>query len=193
MTWKIDCVHTSAEFSVRHMMVAKVRGRFGKVEGTINLDEEIPARSTVELVVDVTSIDTGEPERDAHLRSPDFFDTENFPVMTYKSRSIERHGDSYRVVGDLTIRNITREVVLDVKFAGVVTDPYGDVRAGFSVEATINRKDFGLRWNVPLDAGGVMVGDTVTISVEAEAVKQASVCKPSAKMGHIGRVENPRV
>jgi polyisoprenoid-binding protein YceI len=172
MTWKIDPSHTSIGFSVRHMMVAKVKGRFGNVSGTINLDEENPTRSSVEVEVDTASIDTREPQRDTHLRSPDFLDVEKYPVMTYKSRRIERHGDGYRVIGDLTIKDITREVALDTELVGVIDDPWGNRRAGFNAEATIRREDFGLTWNVALEAGGVLVGDRVSISVDVEAIKE---------------------
>ena len=174
MTWKIDDSHTSVEFAVRHMMVASVRGRFGKVSGTMVLDEEDPTRSSIEITVDTASLDTREQQRDGHLRSADFLDVERYPIMTYKSRRIERHGDKYRVIGDLTIKDVTREVAFDADFAGVATDPYGYVRAGFSAEATIDRKDFGLQWNVALEAGGVLVGDRVKISVDVEAIKETN-------------------
>ncbi|MBI2872511.1 MAG: polyisoprenoid-binding protein [Chloroflexi bacterium] len=175
MSWDIDRSHTSIEFSARHMMVTRVKGRFDRWSGTVNFDEKDPTRSSVEVEVDVASINTSEPQRDAHLRSPDFFDAEKSPVMTYKSRRVERHGDRYRVIGDLTIRDITREVPLDVEFAGLATDPYGNARAGFSATASLSRKDFGLRWNMPLEAGGWVVGDTVNISIDAELVKKATV------------------
>ncbi|MDA0987977.1 MAG: YceI family protein [Chloroflexi bacterium] len=172
MTWKIDNSHTSIEFSVRHMIVAKVKGRFGKVSGTIDLDEEDPTRSSIEVEVDIASLDTREQQRDAHLLSADFLEVEKYPTMTYRSHRIERHGDGYRVVGDLTIKGVTREVVLDAEFSGVATDPYGLVRAGFSAETAIDRKDFGLEWNVALEAGGVLVGDKVNISLDVEAIKE---------------------
>lgn len=180
MTWKIDNSHTSIEFSVRHMMVAKVKGRFGKVSGTIDLNEEDLTRSSIEVAVDIASLDTRESQRDAHLLSADFLDVEKYPVMTYKSRRIERNGDNFRVIGDLTIRGVTREIVFDADFAGVATDPYGFVRAGFSAEATIDRKDFGLEWNVALEAGGVLVGDRVKISVELEVIQETEALDAAA-------------
>lgn len=175
MTWEIDPSHVYVEFTARHMMVHNVRGRFGRVSGTIDLDEEDPTRSSVEVEVDIASLDTREPQRDNHLRSPDFLEVERFPVMTYKSRRIERNGDKYRVIGDLTIKDVTREVMLDAELVGLINDPWGNRRAGFNAEATISRKDFGLTWNVALETGGWLVGDQVKIVVDCEAIKKAPV------------------
>ena len=172
MTWKFDPMHTSIEFSVRHMMVSRVKGRFGTISGAIDLDESNLINSSLEVEVDTASVDTGLSPRDNDLRSPNFLYVEKYPRMTYKSRRIEPRKDGYQVIGDLTIRGVTREVVLDADFAGIVTDPYGNVRAGFSAETEIDRKDFGLEWNMALEAGGVLVGDKVKISVEAEAVRE---------------------
>ncbi len=173
-TYQIDPTHTLAEFSVKHMMFTTVKGQFGKVSGEIHFDEADPTRSSVVAQVETASIDTREPQRDAHLRSPDFFDAEKFPVITFKSKRIERNGSDsqFRVIGDLTIRDVTREVVLDSVYLGQNKDPWGGTRAHFTGTATINRKDFGLQWNVPLEAGGWLVGDTVKIDLEVESVRK---------------------
>jgi len=173
-TWQIDPVHTNVEFAVRHLMVATVRGRFNTVAGTLVLDEEDLARSAVTVQIDAASIDTREPQRDEHLRSPDFLDTAQFPTITFQSRRIAPRPDGrYTVVGDLTIRGITREVVLEAAIDGRVKDPWGNERIAFSAQTTINRKDFGANWNVALEAGGWLVGEEVKVSIEAEAVRQA--------------------
>lgn len=169
-TWDIDATHSGVYFSVRHMVVAKVRGRFTAFGGAIAFDESAPERSSVEVRIDTASVDTGVPQRDGHLRSPDFFDAEKFPAITFKSRRVET-GEGLRVIGDLTIRDTTREVVLPVEFAGKAKDPRGGERAGFTTRLAIDRKDFGLTWNQLLEAGGVAVGDKVEIELEVEAVK----------------------
>ena len=172
-TWTIDPAHSIAEFSVRHMMIATVKGRFKKMEGKIVGSLDDPEHASVEIAIDVNSIDTGEPQRDAHLRSADFFDAEHHPTLTFKSRRIERTGDgSYRVLGDLTMRGVTREVPVDVTFEGQVKDPWGNQRAAFSAETKVNRKEWGLNWNALLEAGGVVVGDEVKIAVHIEAIRQ---------------------
>lgn len=170
--WNIDLTHSGINFSIRHMVVSKVRGRFGSYTGTVALDEKDLTRSQVEVAIDAASIDTGVEQRDGHLRSPDFFDAEKYPRLTYKSRRIEKLSDErYRVIGDLTIRDVTREVPLEVEFGGRAKDPWGNERAGFSARTAIERKDFGLGWNQVLEAGGVLVGDKVEIDIELEAVK----------------------
>lgn len=172
-TWVFDPAHSIAEFSVRHMMIATVKGRFKKMEGKIVGSLQDPEHASVELAIDVNSIDTGEPQRDAHLRSADFFDAEHHPTLTFKSRRIERAGDGrFRVVGDLTMRGVTREVPVDVTFEGQVKDPWGNERAAFTAETRVNRKEWGLNWNALLEAGGVVVGDEVKISVHVEAIRQ---------------------
>jgi polyisoprenoid-binding protein YceI len=172
--WQIDPAHTLVEFAVKHMMFATVKGRFGGVHGTIVDDAAGPSRSSVEVEIDAASIDTREEKRDAHLRSPDFLDVQNHPTITFKSSRVEHAGqDRLRVVGDLTIHGTTREVVLDTTINGRGTNPFGLEVAGFTAETTINRRDFGLTWNVALEAGGVLVGDTVKILLEIEAVKQS--------------------
>jgi polyisoprenoid-binding protein YceI len=173
-TWTIDPAHTAVEFSLKHLMISTVRGRFGAVSGTIVLDEANPAASTVTAEIDVTSIDTRQEQRDAHLRSADFFDVEKYPVLTFKSTRIEAlGGGSYNVVGDLTIRDVTREVVLETTDEGRGGDPWGGQRAAFSATTKIDRRDFGLTWNQALETGGVVVGNEIKISLEVQAVKQA--------------------
>lgn len=174
-SWNIDTSHSGINFAVRHMVVSKVRGRFAKFTGSIELDESDLTRSTLEAKIDAASIDTGTPERDVHLRSADFFDTEAFPTLLYRGRRIEAlSGDRYRVIGDLTIRDVTREVPLDVEYGGRATDPWGNERAGFSARASLDRKEFGLSWNQVLEAGGVLVGDRIEIDIELEVVRAAA-------------------
>ncbi|BAS26517.1 YceI family protein [Limnochorda pilosa] len=171
--WTIDPAHTTAEFSVKHMMISTVKGRFGSIEGTVTGDLDDPTQAAVDVKIDAASVDTRNDQRDAHLRSADFFDVEHHPHLTFKSRRIERAGDDrFKVVGDLTIRGVSREVVLDTTFEGQVKDPYGNQRAGFSAAAKLNRKDFGLNWNALLEAGGVVVGDEVKVEIHAEVTRQ---------------------
>jgi len=170
--WTVDKAHSTVEFAVKHMMVSTVKGTFREFEGTAHIDEEHPERSSVRATVDIASIDTKEPQRDAHLKSDDFFNAERFPKMTFVSKRVERvDEDTYNVIGDLTIRDITREVVLKTTFEGRVTDPWGNDRAGFEVTAEISRKEFGLRWNQLLETGGAVVGDKVRIILHIELVK----------------------
>jgi len=174
--WNIDAVHSGINFSIRHMVVSKVRGRFGKYTGAIKLDDGDITRSVVEATIDASSIDTGTPQRDTHLRSPDFFDVEQFPELRFRSKRIEKLAeDRYRVVGELTIRDVTREVSLDVEYGGRAKDPWGNERVGFVAKAALDRKDFGLGWNQVLEAGGVLVGDRVDIELEVQAVKAVAV------------------
>jgi polyisoprenoid-binding protein YceI len=173
--WNIDGAHSGINFSVRHMVVSKVRGRFGKFGGTLDLDGADLTRSTIDVTIDASSIDTGTAQRDDHLRSADFFDAERFPELRFRSKRIEQAGrDHYRVLGDLTIRDITRELMLDVEYGGQAKDPWGNERAGFLAKASIDRKDFGLTWNQVLEAGGLLVGDRVDIELEVQAVKAAA-------------------
>jgi polyisoprenoid-binding protein YceI len=170
--WEFDLTHSSINFAVRHLMVSKVRGRFSKWTGSIELDEQNPAASRTEVQIDASSIDTKEEQRDAHLRAADFLDVDKHPHILFRSTKVEAAGDSrYRMTGDLTIRGVVRPVVLDVEYAGRVKDPWGGERAGFTATTSIDRKDFGLTWNQTLDAGGVVVGDKVEIDLEIEAVK----------------------
>jgi polyisoprenoid-binding protein YceI len=171
-TWKIDSAHTAVEFSVRHLMITTVKGRFSEVSGTVTSDDSDPARGDVDITINAASIDTREPQRDAHLRSADFFDVEKFPTLTFRSERIEAvKGDRFTLVGHLTIHGVSREVVLDVAAEGRVKDPWGGDRAGFSATTAIKRSDFGLMWNQLLEAGGVAVGDEIKIAIDAELVK----------------------
>ncbi len=172
--WDIDVSHSAVHFHVRHMVISKVHGRFARWSGTIQLDEQDLTRSSVDVRIDAASIDTQVADRDAHLRSPDFLDVATYPEIAVRSRRIEKAGDGYRVVGDLSIRGVTREVALLAEYAGTGKDPWGNLRAGFSARTAIDRGDFGLRWNAALEAGGVLVGEKVEISIELEAVKKAA-------------------
>jgi len=178
--WHIDPRHSLAEFSVRHMMLSKVRGRFTGVSGTIIDAGDDPKSSSVKAAIDVTTLITGDPQRDEHLRSPDFFDVANHPSMTFESRRITGSREHFKVTGDLTIRGQTREITLDVTFNGLGTDPMGRAVAGFTAETQINRKDFGLNWNMALEAGGFLVGDEAKIELEVEAVRADPVPVTSA-------------
>jgi polyisoprenoid-binding protein YceI len=171
-TWQIDPAHTEVEFAVKHMMISTVKGRFADVSGTITLDETDLAGSSVEVEIDVASIDTRQADRDAHLRSADFFDVENHPKLTFRSRRVEAEGQGrFRVVGDLTIRGVTREVVLEATDEGRGTDPWGNAKAGFSARTSIDRQDYGLTWNAALETGGILVGNEVKITLEVQAAK----------------------
>lgn len=173
--WTIDASHTLVEFAVKHMMIATVKGRFGEVSGKIVLDEASLENSSVEVEIDAASIDTRNADRDAHLRSADFFDVETHPKLTFRSRRVELEGEGrFRVIGDLTIRGTTREVVLEVEDQGRGKDPWGGERAAFSARTEIDRTDFGLTWNAALETGGVLVSDRVRISLEVEAVRVAA-------------------
>jgi polyisoprenoid-binding protein YceI len=171
-TWKIDPSHSQVEFAVRHLMISTVRGRFAGVQGTVVTDDADPAKAVVDVVIDAGSIDTREPQRDAHLRSADFFDVEKYPAITFKStRVTDVKSDTFKLVGDLTMHGVTREVTLDVTAEGRGKDPWGGERAGYSAVARISRKDFGLTWNQVLETGGIAVGDEIKISLDLELVK----------------------
>lgn len=168
--WEIDRAHSAVGFSVRHLMVAKVRGRFGSFAGTIQVADR-PEDSSVEVAIDAASIDTGEPKRDDHLRSADFFDAGSYPTLEFRSTGFRRTGSTtFELPGELTIRGVTRPVVLAAEFAGVTLDPWGGTRAGFSATTEIDREDFGLTWNQALETGGLLVGRTVKIELEVQAV-----------------------
>lgn len=172
MVWTLDKAHSNFSFSVRHMVVSTVRGRFQAfdVDADINTDDLTKSKATV--TIDIASVDTGEPKRDAHLRSADFFEGEAHPQMTFVSKRIEsKGGDDYRLIGDLTMRGVTKEITLDGEVSGPVQDPYGNDRIGISGSGKINRKDFGLNWNALLEAGGAVVADTIKIEVDAELVQ----------------------
>jgi polyisoprenoid-binding protein YceI len=172
-TWTIDPTHSLVEFAVKHLMIATVKGRFGDVKGTVQYNEADPNKSRVEIEIPIGTINTHNEQRDAHLRSPDFFDAANHPLMTFKSRRID--GDingEFKLVGDLTIRGNTREVALDGEFQGRARDPWGGERMGFTASGKINRREYGLHWNQALDAGGWVLGDDIKMSIEVELVKQ---------------------
>jgi polyisoprenoid-binding protein YceI len=174
-TWNIDTSHSGVHFSVRHMVIAKVRGAFDRFSGSVLLDEVNPAASKVSVRIDAASIDTREEKRDAHLRSADFFDVEKYPELTFESTKVEKLDDErYRVTGALTIHGITKEVVLDAESLGTGKDPWGNDRIAFSATTSVNRKDFGLSWNQALETGGVLVGEKIDISLDVQAVKAAA-------------------
>ena len=174
--WNIDASHSAIQFSVRHMVVSKTRGRFTRWNGQLDFDPAQPGKGSVQVTIEPASIDTADAQRDGHLRSADFFDVEKHPQATFRSTKIEpRGGDRYLVAGDLTIKGVTRPVALEATWEGTGKDPWGGERAGFSATATIDRRDFGLEWNKVLETGGVLVGEKVELQLEVEAVKQAAV------------------
>ena len=176
MSWEIDATHSQATFSVKHMMISTVRGHFEVLSGKLHIDEEHPDNSWVEAEVDAASINTRDAKRDGHLRSPDFFDVEKYPKITFKSTKVTPTGNNeYRVTGNLTMHGVTKEETLHADYSGQVKDLYGLQRAAFSVKGKINRKDFGLNWNVGLEAGGVLVGEDVNIEIDLAAVQKAAV------------------
>lgn len=174
--WQIDPAHTTVEFAVKHMMFTTVRGRFKALSGTIRIDEPHPDRSSVDVSIDASSIDTGVGDRDAHLRSADFLDVEQHPQITFRSTRVEgahrQQGDRFTIAGELQIRGTKIPVTLSATFEGLGKDPWGKQRAGFAARTEIDRRDWGLRWNQALETGGVLVGNTVKIEIEAQAVKQ---------------------
>lgn len=176
--WKLDPAHSSVEFAVKHMMITTVRGRFKGVQAVIEIDEAHPEHSSVVATIDAASLDTGNLERDAHLRSAEFFDVERYPTITFRSKQVigahAKEGDHFQVVGDLTIRDTTIELPLDVIFEGVGTDPWGHTRAGFRARAEIDRRDWGLRWNQVMETGGMLVANKVRIEIEAQCVQQST-------------------
>ncbi|HEX9288811.1 MAG TPA: YceI family protein [Anaeromyxobacteraceae bacterium] len=173
-TWDVDSAHTSSAFAVRHLVISTVRGEFGKTAGAVTFDDKDVSKSTVDATIDATTIDTREPKRDEHLRSPDFFDTAKYPTITFKSTQVEKAGEGkLKVTGHLTLHGVTKPVVLDVAGpTAEVKDPWGNVRRGFSATARINRQDFGLAFSKTIEAGPV-VGDEVTISLDGELIKKA--------------------
>ena len=173
-TWKLDTAHTEVNFSAKHMMITTVRGKFGQVEGEIDLDEAEPTRSTGQIRLAAASLWTGMDQRDQHLRSADFFDAERHPWIVATVRSIESSGDAYRVTADVTIREVTRPVVLDAEFLGVVDGMRGGRHAGFHLRGTIDREAWGLNWNVALEKGGWLVGKTITLDIDVAADQVAA-------------------
>ena len=171
-TWTIDKAHSTVEFVAKHMMITTVKGRFAEVEGTIVADEENFTDSTVEATMQAASLDTRSEQRDAHLRSPDFLDVENYPEVTFRSTGLRGTKESFQLTGDLTIRGTTRPITLDVTFEGEGKDPWGGTRASFSARGKFDRRDFGLTWNVALETGGILVSNEVKINIEAQVVAQ---------------------
>ncbi|MGO8996921.1 MAG: YceI family protein [Polyangiaceae bacterium] len=183
-TYDVDGTHSEITFTVRHMMFAKVRGQFKKWTTTLAYDPVDPTKSKVQVEIDASSIDTREAQRDGHLRSADFFDVEKFPKITFKSKRIEAKPGAgkghYTLVGDLTMRDATHEVTLDVEQTGGGKDPWGNARTGFSLKGSLNRGDWGLKWNQALEAGGVLVSDKVEIEIEAQVVQAKASAEASA-------------
>ncbi|MFZ5850632.1 MAG: YceI family protein [Actinomycetota bacterium] len=170
--YEIDVAHSRLGFVARHAMVTSVRGQFADFAGRLHLDAEDPTRSTAQVTIQVASINTGQEQRDAHLRSPDFFDVEKYPEMTFTSTRAEQVGeDAFRLAGDLTIRDVTRPVTLDITYNGSAKDPFGNLRAGFEGRATVNRKDWNLTWNAALETGGFLVSDKIRLEFDVSAVK----------------------
>jgi len=176
MQWQIDPMHSAAHFSVRHMMISNVRGEFTKLSGSAVINPSDPTKSSVEITIDADSVNTREPQRDGHLRSADFLDVANHPTLTFRSKRIQSLGeDNLKLTGDLTIRGVTKEVTFDVEGpTPPMKDPYGNVRAGITASAKINRKDFGLAFHALTETGGLLVGDEVKITIEAELIQQAA-------------------
>ena len=181
-TWDFDSAHSHASFVVSHMVVSKVRGDFGKMTGTLTLDEKDPTKSKVEATIDATSIDTREPKRDEHLRSPDFFDVAKYPSITFKSAKVEKAKDGLKVTGELTMRGVTKTVVLDVKGpTAEIKDPWGKTRRGASATTKLNRQDYGVAWSKLIEGGGAVVGNEVAVEIELELVKQEPAKAEPAK------------
>lgn len=172
-TWEIDSSHTSVGFSVRHLVIAKVRGHFGKFSGRIETTGETLEGARISGTIEVASIHTADEKRDGHLRSPDFFDAEKYPTITFESTKIERAGDRLKATGNITIRGVTKPVTLEVEEAGRARDPWGGERMVLSAHGSLDRKDFGLNWNQALETGGVLVGEKVELNLEVEAVRKS--------------------
>ena len=171
--WEIDSSHSGVHFAVRHLVIAKVRGQFSRWTGRLQVSDADFGRASLDVVIDAGSIDTGVTDRDAHLRSADFFDVAQYPEVTFKSTAVERTGaNGLRVVGQLTIKDVTRNVTLEVEHHGLVKDPWGNERAAFTARTSVDRREFGLTWNQALETGGVLVGERVDIEIEIQAVKQ---------------------
>ena len=171
-TWNIDPSHSTVGFTVRHLVISKVHGSFNTFTGTVVLDEQNPGASKVTARIEAGSIDTKEEKRDGHLKSPDFFDVEKFPAITFESTKVEKaDGNAYRVTGDLTLHGVKKSIALEAELLGIGKDPWGNQRAGFAAQVSLQRKDFGLNWNQALEAGGVLVGEKVDIQLDIEAVK----------------------
>ncbi len=173
VTWKLDPAHSSADFKIKHMMISNVKGSFSGLTGTLVENTANPNQSTVEASIDIATINTGDPQRDGHLKSADFFDVEKYPKMTFKSTQVERKGDGeYSVTGDLTLHGVTKPVTFAVEGPSAPgKDPWGNTRIGLSATTRINRKDFGLSWNSPLETGGILVGEDVQINLDVQFIQ----------------------
>lgn len=181
MSWTIDNSHTQIEFSVRHLMISKVRGQFEKFSGQVELDEAHPENTTLEVKIETASVNTREPNRDTHLRSADFFESEVYPYMIFSSKRTELVDKEHaRLVGDLTIRDVTREVALDVEYVGKAKSPWGTTSVGFAASTKINREDWGLTWNQALETGGVLVGKEIDIAIEIELMETVPQAEQAA-------------
>jgi len=173
MNWKIDDSHSQITFAARHMMISNVTGRFEHFGGTIDFDEKNPDNTTVDVQIDAASLNTREPQRDGHLRSADFLDVEKYPYITFKSTRVDVKDETHaKLYGDLTIRDVTHPVTLDVEFSGMAKSPWGTYSAGFTASTKINRKDWGLTWNVALETGGVLVSEVLKVDIELELIRQ---------------------
>ena len=181
VTLQADPAHSSASFSVKHMMVSTVRGEFSKISSTLVWDKEDPTKSTVDAKIDVASVDTHNEKRDGHLKSPDFFDAAKCPEITFKSNKIEKAGDKYKVTGDLTLHCVTKPVTLEAEASGPVKSPWGTSSYGVSATGTVNRKDFGLVWNKALEGGGVVVSDEVKLNLDLEYAEAPAAAKAETK------------
>ena len=170
--WNVDLGHSTIEFRVAHMVVSRTSGRFMDYSGFVEMDAEAGTVKAIDATIKAASVNTNHEKRDAHLRSPDFFDVEKYPTITYTMKNYTKLDDAYQAVGDLTIHGVTKEVVLTGQFHGAVKDPWGDTRAGFSAEGKVNRKDFGMVWNKTLDTGGLVVGNQVYIKLDIECIKE---------------------
>ena len=171
-TWTFDKTHSKIQFDVAHMVISEVAGQFHEYEGTVLADKDDFSDAIIDFSIAVKSIDTDDGERDGHLQSPDFFDAEQFPNITFVSKSMKKNGkNQYKLTGDFTMHGVTKEITLDVKYGGTVTDPYGNVKAGFKITGIIDRTDFGLKYNSVMDTGGLMIGEDVTITCRVELLK----------------------
>lgn len=181
MAWNIDNAHTQIQFSVKHMMISKVTGQFEKFSGTVEVDEAHPEQATLQVQIDTDSVNTRDAKRDGHLKSPDFFNSEKYPHMTFVgSKAVQVDVEHGQIFGNLTIRDITREVVLDVEYAGKAKSPWGTTSAGFTAKTRINREDWGLTWNQALETGGVLVGKEIDIAIEVELVEEVPAMEMAA-------------
>jgi len=185
MSWQFDKAHSSIEFSARHMMISKVRGNFEDFDAVVNFDENNLANTTVDVKVQLASVNTKDNQRDGHLKSPDFFDVETYPTMTFKSTGVEQTGENQaKLVGDLTIKDITQQVSLDVEFVGQAHNPFtGQLTYGFSADGKVNRKDWGMGWNQALETGGILVGEEISIHIQLELVKEVEAVITASSEG----------